>query len=146
METTGKPVINKKNQKRGRKKKLKKELFKAEEVLDYMIRNYPLMGIERIRDNVIDGLKNLDINRGRLYTLEQIKIDKKTYYYDETGTIFTPDYVIYGIILDENNNRLNCTEGITDKGPVKVFVYRLNSDFQTPKQLIESIRKEHQNS
>lgn len=84
----------KRGRKRGRKKK--EDEIKPEDVIDYMIRNFPRMGIEKIKDRVLNGLKTKKLMDETPYTLDKILHNGIYYYQDAYGTILNADGIIVG--------------------------------------------------
>lgn len=129
-DTVIKPEAKKRGRKRGRKKKDQELTFKSEEVLDYMIRNYPHMGIERIRDKVIDGLKIMKELGDNPYLLYKFSHDDNTYYYDDKNAILNTDGKIVGYFIKQED------------GSNKMFsITQKNKDIRTFDQVIDSIEK-----
>lgn len=129
-DTVIKPEAKKRGRKRGRKKKDQELTFKSEEVLDYMIRNYPHMGIERIREKVNDGLKVMKELGDNPYLLYKFPHDGNTYYYDDKNAILNTDGKIVGYFIKQEN------------GTNKMFsIQQKNKDTRTFAEVIESIEK-----
>ena len=127
-DTVIKPEAKKRGRKRGRKKKDQELIFKAEDVLDYMIRNYPYMGIERIRDKVIDGLKIMKELGDNPYLLYKFSHDGHIYYYDDNNAILNADGTIVGYFIKQED------------GSNKMYsVNQKNKDTRTFAEVIVSI-------
>jgi len=129
-DTVIKLEAKKRGRKRGRKKKDQELTFRSEEVVDYMIRNYPHMGIERIREKVLDGLKVMkDINDEpyRLYGFVHKKIK---YYYDDNDAILNTDGVIIGYFIKQE-----------DQNKKMYMLQQNNTDIRTFEQVINSIER-----
>jgi hypothetical protein len=129
-ETIIRHEAKKRGRKRGRKKKDQDQEFKPEDVLDYMIRNYPQMGIDRIRDKVIDGLKVMKELGDNPYLLYKFSHDGNTYYYDDKNAILNTDGSIVGYFVKQED------------GSNKMFsILQKNKDMRTFAQVIDSIEK-----
>ena len=138
--------------KRGRKKKNQELLLKPEEVLDYIHRNYPKLGIDKIRDIVVDGLKNRDQNTEHAYVFDEIVVAEETYFCDDSGNILNDDAHICGYIIDsdtssddqeenQNDGSKSYRKGRTqDKKNVRVQMFYSESDNRTFKQVMDDIR------
>jgi len=98
-----KPEAKKRGRKRGRKKKEQELLLKPDEILEYMIRNFPYMGIEKIKDKVINGLKVMKDIGDNPYLLYKFTHDDKIYYYDDMNTILNTDGQIVGFFIKQND-------------------------------------------
>jgi hypothetical protein len=137
--------------KRGRKKKNQELLLKPDEVLDYIERNYPKLGIKRIRDSIIEGLKNRDQNVEQTYILDEILVADETYYCDSKGNILNDDAQICGFVIDSDadTNSDDSTglkthrDGETqDKRAVRVQMFYAESDDRTFKQVMNTIMQQ----
>jgi hypothetical protein len=98
---TNKPEIKKRGRKRGRKKKEQDLMLKPEVILDYMIKSFPSMKIEKIKDKVISGLmlkRNLDNDP---YILDKIIHDGIPYYYDIKNAVYDIEGQIVGYLIDQ---------------------------------------------
>lgn len=142
--------------KRGRKKKNQELILKPEEVLDYMERNYPKLGIKKIRNSVIEGLKNREQNVEQTYVLDEILIADETYFCDTKGNILNHDAQICGYIIgsdsdtdsDTNPNMENEERGektyrkgkTQDKKNVRVQMFYADTEDRTFKQIMDDIR------
>jgi len=125
-----KPEAKKRGRKRGRRKKESDILFTPQEVIDYIDRNYPLMGIDRIREKVIEGLKTMREFGDSPYLLYKFTYDDTVYYYDDKGAILNTDgqLVGYFILQTDGNN--------------KMYMFkRKNKDTRTFQEVIDSIEK-----
>lgn len=100
----------KKPKPRGRKKKAQEHMIKPEEVLEYMIRNYPKLHIDKIKDSVIEGLKNRDVYAERLYVLDDIVINGDVYFCDPCGNILNDDAQICGFVIDTDSDSIDSIE------------------------------------
>jgi hypothetical protein len=89
--------------KRGRKSKNQEVLFKPEEVVDYIIRNYPNIGIDKIRDKLIDGLKIMKDVKNNPYLLYKFPYKGTTYYYDDNDAILNSDGILIGYFIKQHN-------------------------------------------
>ena len=125
-----KSETKKRGRKRGRKKKNQDLTFTPEEVLDYMIRNYPHMGIERIREKVINGLKIMKELGNNPYLLYKFYHEGTAYYYDDKNAIIDADGKTVGYFIKQAN------------GTNKMFtIQQKNKDYRTFAEVIESIEK-----
>ena len=114
--------------KRGRKSKNQDTLFKSEEVLDYVDRNYPDLGINRIRDKVINGLKVMRNMKNHPYLLYKFPYEGRTYYYDENDAIINTDGVLIGYFIKQRD------------GNKKMYMFeQRNKDQRTFEQIINDI-------
>ena len=101
-----KPEAKKRGRKRGRKKRDQEVLFKTEEILDYMIRNYPHMGIDQIKTQVIEGLIAMKQIGDTPYVLEKFThTDGSIYYTDTKGAIFNTDALIVGYFIKQPDGK-----------------------------------------
>ena len=127
-DTVIKPDAKKRGRKRGRKKKDQDLTFKAEDVLDFMIRNYPQMGIERIRENVIEGLRTMNELGDSPYRLYRFTYNDNTCYYDDKGAILNADGKIIGYFVKQYD------------GTNKMYLFEhKNKDTRSFAEVIESI-------
>lgn len=94
--------------KRGRKKKDSEFMFKPEFIMDYVIRNFPKMDMDKIKDKVISGLMLMKKYDSNPYLLTKISYDGNIYYKDDRHTVFNPDGQIIGYLIkqDDNSNKL----------------------------------------
>lgn len=97
IKTEGK----KRGQKRGRKKKGLNMLFKPEEVLDYIDRNFPLIKIDRIREKVIDGMKAMREFGEFPYILYKFTHESAIHYYDDKGAVLNADGRLVGYFIKQ---------------------------------------------
>lgn len=98
-----KPEAKKRGRKRGRRKKGEEFIMKPEDVLDYMIRNFPGMKLEHIRDKVIKGLKlKRDIGEN-YYVLDKFIYKGLVYYYDSRNTILNSDAQFVGFFINQDD-------------------------------------------
>jgi hypothetical protein len=115
----------KRGRKRGRKRNDQELLLKPDEMIDYMIRNFPQMGIDRIREKVLNGLKIMRELNDNPYLLHKFKYDDNTYlYYDDQNTILNSDGQIVGF---------------KETGTNKMFMINSNKDTRTYEQVIKQI-------
>jgi hypothetical protein len=129
-DTIIKPEAKKRGRKRGRKKKEEYLLFKPEEVIDFVHRNFPLMGIDRIRDKVIDGLKIMREFGDSPYLLYKFTYDDTIYYYDNEGAILNTDGKLVGYFVKQKD------------GNNKMYMFkRKNKDIRTFQEVIDSIER-----
>ena len=138
--------------KRGRKKKNQELLLKPEEVLDYIHRNYPKLGIDKIKDSVVEGLKNRDQNTEQVYVLDEIMVAGEIYFCDDGGNVLNDDAHICGYIIDsdtssddsrevEKSGSKSYRKGKTqDKKNVRVQMFYADTDDRTFKQVMDTIR------
>jgi hypothetical protein len=135
--------------KRGRKKKVQELLMKPEDVIDYMIRNYPKMGIEKIKDSVVNGLKNRETDVEQIYVLDEIVINGDIYFCDQKGNVLNDDARICGFVIDSDTDSDEGSDptktyekGKTqDSKTVRVQMFHAQSDDRTFKQVVNSIEK-----
>ena len=129
-DTIIKPEAKKRGRKRGRKKKETELLFKPEEVIDYVHRNFPLMGIDRIRDKVIDGLKVMREFGDSPYLLYKFTYSDTIYYYDNEGAILNTDGKLVGYFVKQQD------------GNNKMYMFkRKNKDVRSFQEVIDSIER-----
>lgn len=123
-----KPETKKRGRKRGRKSKDQEVVFKPHEILDYIHRNYPLMGINRIREKVIDGLKLMrDLEEGA-YILTKFTYDGSSYYFDDNNAILNTDGKLIGLFISQTD------------GNNKMYLFnRKDKDIRTFKEVIDDI-------
>jgi len=123
-----KTEAKKRGRKRGRRTKEQDATFKPEEILDYIHRNYPLMGIDRIRDKVIDGLKVMREFSNSPYILYKFTYDDTIHYYDDNGAILSADGKLVGYFVRQPD------------GMNKMCMFtRKNKDARSFQQVIDSI-------
>jgi hypothetical protein len=112
--------------KRGRKSKNQEILFKPEEVMDYVARNYPDIGIDRIRNKVVNGLKVMKNIKNNPYLLYKFPYKNVTYYYDDNGAILNTDGVLIGYFIHRGG------------GIKKMYMFdQKNKDTRTVDEIIE---------
>lgn len=108
-----KKVIQKKKvvNKRGRKKK---ELeLKPEEIIDYIIHNYPQFGLITIRDKLLATFKMLKFNITiPNYVVNIIEHNNKIYYVDD-----------YGNVMQDNVNNLVGQYVHFDDGTSQIYIF-----------------------
>lgn len=127
-----KTEAKKRGRKRGRRTKEQDATFKPEEILDYIHRNYPLIGIDRIRDKVIDGLKVMRAFSDSPYLLYKFTYDNTIYYYDDNGAILNADGKLIGYFVKQSD------------GMNKMCMFTLkNKDTRNFQQVIDSIENTH---
>jgi hypothetical protein len=101
-----KPEAKKRGRKRGRKKRDQELLFKTEEVLDYMIRNYPQLGIDQIKNKIINGMIAMKQLGDTPYVLEKFThTNGSVYYIDTKGAIFNTDAIIVGYFIKQSDGK-----------------------------------------
>lgn len=118
--------------KRGRKKGIKDNkdsIFKPDEILDYMIRNFPEMGIERIKEKVLIGLKVMKDIEDNPYLLDKFIHNNVTYYYDDKNAIFNTDGKVIGFFIKQPNV----------DNDVKIYHIESNRDARTYEEIINFI-------
>lgn len=98
-------IPKKRGRKRGRKRKDQDLIMKPEEILDYMIRNYPRMGIEHIKDDVIRGIKKMKEMGNSPYVLDRFMYEDNIYYEDDKGAILNSDAVLVGYFIEQNGQK-----------------------------------------
>ena len=123
-----KPEAKKRGRKRGRKKKEQELLLKPDEILAYMIRNFPYMGIEKIKDKVINGLQIMKDIGDNPYLLYKFIHEDKTYYYDDMNTILNADGQIVGFFIKQ-----------PDETNKMCMIDRKNRDIRTFQEVINEI-------
>lgn len=89
--------------KRGRKKRTPSNLMKPEDVINYMIRTYPKMQLDKIKDDVLNGLKKSTTAMERLYVLDELIVGDDIYYCDSGGTVLNDDAHICGFVIDSES-------------------------------------------
>lgn len=126
-------IIKPEQKKRGRKRGHKQDtssLFTAEEVIDYIHRNFPLMRIDRIRDKTIQGLKTMREFNDCPYLLYKFTHDNTIYYYDDKGAILNTDGKLSGLFVLQKDNTN------------KMYLFkRKNKDTRTFQEVINSIER-----
>ncbi|VBB17974.1 hypothetical protein YASMINEVIRUS_437 [Yasminevirus sp. GU-2018] len=128
--TVIKPEAKKRGRKRGRKKKDQDMLFKPEEVIDYVHRNFPLMGIDRIREKVMEGLKKMREFGDNPYLLYKFTYNANTYYYDDKGAILNEDGQMVGVFIKQ------------DDGFNKMYMFaRKKDNTLTHSEVLEALKK-----
>ncbi len=94
--------VKKRGRKRGRKKKEELD-FKPDDVIEYMIRNFPYMGIEKIKDRVLNGLKTKKLMDETPYMLSKFLHNGANHYYDDYGMILNDDCVVVGYFVKNDD-------------------------------------------
>ena len=94
--------VKRRGRKKGRNKKEELD-YKPDDVIDYMIRNFPYMGIEKIKDRVLDGLKTKKIMDETPYMLSKFLHNGIVHYYDDYGTILNSDCVVVGYFVKNDD-------------------------------------------
>lgn len=87
----GKCIVKSEPKRRGRKRKNHEQVITPEFVVDYIIFNYPFIGLNKIRDKVLNEIKNHDPSHKIRYILDVFDHNDNKYYRD-----------MYGNILDNN--------------------------------------------
>jgi len=98
-----KDKIKKKPGKRGRKKKDHEYVLKPENVLDYICRNYPHLGVGRVKENILIALK---INKGHEisnYVFDCLQYKGIRYYYDHFGNVINNRAEQVGIYINNDD-------------------------------------------
>jgi hypothetical protein len=122
------PESKRRGRKRGRKKGTVEFVFKPEEVLDYVQRTYPLLGIDKIHDKIINGLKVMKEFGNIPYLLYKFRYDDIVYYYDEKGSILNTDGKFVGVFVKQTN------------GHDKMYMFeQKHMDTQSFQKVIDSI-------
>lgn len=98
-----KPEAKKRGRKRGRRKKEQELMMKPEEVMDYMIRNFPDMKLEKIKYKVVSGLKLMKELGENRYVLDKFTYNDESYYYDDKNTILNADAKFVGYFIDQDD-------------------------------------------
>ena len=129
-----KPEGKKRGRKRGRKKRNAETMFKVDDVIDYMIRRYPFMGIDKIKDEVITGIGKMRELVNSPYLLYKFNYNDKTYYYDETNTVVNTDGQTVGYIIKKPD------------GTNKLYMIDNNFDNRTYEQVIDDIEGRKKNT
>ena len=137
--------------KRSRKKKNQELLLKPEDILDYIDRNYPKLQINKIRNSVIEGLKNRDQNVEQTYVLDEVLVSGETYYCDPDGNILNNDAHICGYVIDSNADTSSDSDEVEqksyrkgktqDKRTVRVQMFYAESDDRTFKQVMNDFNE-----
>jgi len=91
--------IVKKGRKRGRKKKDSIVQHTPEEIIDYMIRNFPHMKIDQIKEKTLNGLKIMKEMGDNPYILTKFIHQNKVYYYDDRNAVLNPDGMLVGFVI-----------------------------------------------
>ena len=94
------PVI-KQPKKRGRKigKKEYIQLYKPNEILDYIQRNYPALGVDKIKTKLLNAIVNEKTLEKKTYILTPFIYNNTTYYYDEYNSILNTSGSLIGFQL-----------------------------------------------
>jgi hypothetical protein len=129
-DTIIKPEPKKRGRKSGRKKDSQDMLLKIDDVLDYMARNYPHLGIDKIRDKIIIGIKEMKSIETNPHLLYKFKHNDMTYYYDEKGAIYNPDGKVVGYFVKHDNNSIDSK---------MYMIESKNKDTRTFQEVIDSI-------
>lgn len=129
-----KTEAKKRGRKRGRKKKDTDLLFKPEEMLDYIQRNYPQINIDTIRDKIIDGLKTMREFGERPYLLYKFTYNDNAYYYDDHGAILNTDGKLIGYFIPQPD------------GNNKMYMFHRNKGRKTFQEIIDSIENKSKKS
>lgn len=132
---------------RGRKKKNQELLMKPEDVLDFIDRNYPKLGIKKIKKSIIEGLENRDQNIRQTYVLDEIIIAGEVYYCDSEGNILNDDARLCGFIVDSDTDsnekkykyKMYKKAKTQDRKNVQVQMFYADADDRTYKQVIGTI-------
>ena len=124
-ETIIKMEPKKRGRKRGKSKKTVDTLFKPEEIIDYIIRNYPQKNLHEIRDKLIDGVKKMKEFNETSYLLEKFMYRNSAYYYDKYDVIFNSDGRMVGYYIKQTNGSkkiFQIKNVIIDTRPVNVII------------------------
>jgi hypothetical protein len=87
----------KRGRKKGQPRKKHEQSIAPADVLDYLARNYPLMQIDQIRENVLANI--LPAQPPAPYVLDKITHMDKTYYCDSNGSVLDRDAKLVGIMV-----------------------------------------------
>lgn len=131
-DTVIKQEPKKRGRKSGRKKTDQEFLLKPEKVLEYMIRNYPSLGIDKIRDQIIIGLKEMKTIEEEPYRLYKFRYNGNDYYCDEKFAIYNTDAKVVGYFVKRPNDSKK--------------MYMIDSkdkDTRTFQEVIDSIEKQN---
>ena len=118
----------KRGRKRGRKKKNSDLIFRPDEIIDYMVRNFPYMGIDKIKDKVLNGMNILRNMGNSAYLLYQFTYEGVTYYYDDMNAVLNTDAQVIGYLIDQ-----------TDGGKKLYLLHPNTRDNRTYQQVINDI-------
>jgi hypothetical protein len=129
-DTVIKPEAKRRGRKRGRKKKEQDLYMKPDEIVDYIIRNFPNMGIEKIREKVLNGIKIMKKFGDSPYLLYKFTYEGNVYYYDDKNSILNSDGQLVGFFIKQN-------EGVNKM----YMINQKNVDNRTYQQVIDSIEK-----
>jgi hypothetical protein len=99
--------------KRGRKKRTPSNLMKPEDVIDYMIRTYPKMQLDKIKNHILTGLIKRNTEMERLYVLDELIVGEYTYFCDSGGTVLNDDAQICGFVIDSDKEAVD--KEVSDK-------------------------------
>ena len=123
-----KPEAKKRGRKRGRKKRDMEILFTPQEVIEYIHRNYPLMGIDKISDKVVEGLRVMREFGDSPSLYYKFTYDDITYYYDDRNAILNADGQLVGHFIPQGD------------GNNKMYLFnRKNQDTRTFEEVIDWI-------
>lgn len=101
-------IVHKIANKRGRKKRVAD--VSPEQLLDYIIRNYPQLGVDKIKDKILITIKSQNGLFLPNYVLDILEYKGKKYYYD-----------MYGNLLNENAENVGQYIDIGDEK--KIYLY-----------------------
>lgn len=91
--------------KRGRKAGCTKNntiLYKPEEIIDYIHRNYPLLGLNKIKEKLLINIKNEKTLEKKPYILNNFCHNNISYYYDDNDFILNTEGVLIGFFINDN--------------------------------------------
>jgi hypothetical protein len=89
------PKILKKRGRKAEPKKYEQNEIKPEEVLNYLIAKFPELGIDKIKINVLEELKQIKNNQDVLIKFTH---DDTEYYYDTNNEVFNKNGTKIGIM------------------------------------------------
>jgi hypothetical protein len=91
--------------KRGRKAGCTKSniiLYKAEDVIDYIHRNYPLFELNKIRNKILENIKKEKTLEKKPYMLNTFNHNNISYYYDDNDFILNTAGELIGFFINDN--------------------------------------------
>lgn len=71
-----------------------------EELMDFLINNYTISGLEENKQKILDDFNNRN-EKDRINSCNKVIIDEIIYYMDGNGDIYTYDNILCGYVLDD---------------------------------------------
>ena len=101
-----KHAIKSTEKKRGRKRKEVEYNRTPEDIIDFIIKSYPYIGLDKVKENILVALKANPHKQHIAYVLDTIEYNGKKYYYDMHGNILDANAQHVGHCEKKNDNMI----------------------------------------